>query len=91
MNNYNDGKHDGNIGIKIKLDFNKIKNDAIDFTLGSSDIGTHRGEYEIRVNDDIENIRKYIKEVIVFKEKDTMFNKSIKYLTKYNIKYKLVN
>lgn len=87
---YSDGKHHGNIGVKIKFDFNQMKKDGLKFRKGSEHIGTHAGEEEIRLKqDELENPIKYIKEVIVFKDKEKDYLELSELLDKYNISFKI--
>ena len=90
-NRYSKGKHHGNIGIKIKFDFNQMKRDGLKFIKGSENIGTHSGEDEIRLKQNkIENPIKYIKEIIIFKDKEVDYMKILELLDNNNIDYKLI-
>lgn len=87
-----EGRHHGNVGIKIKFDFNMMKNDGFNFKPGNSKMGTNSGEEELRLLDDeIQNPIKYIKEVIIFTSKDKNYNSLIDLLQNNNIKYRLIN
>ncbi len=91
---YSEGRHSLNSGVKIKLDFDKLKKDNYVFKLGSENHGTHFGEEEIYAKTDaLENIRDYIIEIIILTSKET--NKEIpdklkKYLEKTNIKFTII-
>jgi hypothetical protein len=85
-------RDDENVGIKIKLDFNAMKDDGYNFYIGSGEKGTYTGEYEIRFNGGaIDNVRKYLKEVYVFKDKEEHFKEIINFLDNKNIKYSIIN
>lgn len=88
---HSEGKHHGNIGVKIKFDFNLMKQDGFKFKRGSENMGTHSGEEELRLlKDEITNPIKYIKEVIIFTKKDKDYDKLIVLLEKNKIKYHLI-
>jgi hypothetical protein len=90
-NKYSEGKYHGNIGVKIKFDFNQMKKDGLKFRKGSENMGTHSGEDEIRLMEyELENPIKYIKEIIIFKDKENDYLKLSKLLDNKNIKYKLI-
>lgn len=90
-NKYSEGKHHGNVGVKIKFDFNQMKTDGLKFRKGSENIGTHSGEDEIRLKqDELENPIKYIKEIIIFKDKEQKYLELSNLLTNNSIKHKIV-
>lgn len=94
-NKYSQGRHHGNIGIKIKFDFNEMKKDGLKFKKGSEKMGTYSGEEELRLmQDQLENPIKYIKEIILFKDKEKEFSKLSEKITNLlknkNIKYKII-
>jgi hypothetical protein len=90
-NEYTPGKHHLNVGVKIKFDFNQMKEDGLKFKKGSEHIGTHSGEDEIRLlKDELENPIKYIKEIIIFKDKENNYEIISKLLDIKNIKYKII-
>jgi hypothetical protein len=90
-NEYSKGKHHGNIGVKIKFDFNSMKKDGLKFRKGSENIGTHSGEDEIRLKqDELNNPIKYIKEIIIFKDKEEDYINLSNFLDSKNIKYKII-
>lgn len=90
---YSEGRHHGNTGIKIKFDFGAMKSSGLKFRVGNENIGTHSGEREIRYRgDEIENISKYIVEVIIFKNKikDGSLDNIKSKLDNLRIRYKVV-
>lgn len=90
-NEYSKGKHHGNIGVRIKFDFNQMKKDGLRFRKGSENMGTHSGEEEIRLlKDELENPIKYIKEIIIFKNKEEKYLELSNLLKKTNIKHKVI-
>jgi len=90
-NQYSKGKHHGNIGVKIKFDFNQMKNDGLKFKRGSENIGTHAGEEELFLGkDELHNPMKYVREIIIFKDKESEYLSLSKFLDDKNIKYKIV-
>lgn len=85
---YNKGRNHTNTGIKIKFDFNKMKNDNLKLIKGNENMGTHAGENEIRLKqDELENPIKYITEIIIIKTKDDNYQNIIPLIKKHNIKY----
>lgn len=89
-NKYTKTKDHSNSGVKMKLDYKKMLNDGYKFEIGGEDIGTHAGEEELRLVDkDLENILKYIVEVILFKDKENI-DKAIEILDEKSINYKVV-
>lgn len=90
-NEYSKGKHHGNVGVKLKFDFNKMKSDGLIFKKGSENIGTHSGEDEIRLKqDELKNPFKYIKDIIIFKNKESNFLEVSEILKKQNIKHSII-
>lgn len=90
-NKYSEGKHHKNVGVKIKFDFNQMKTDGLKFRKGSENIGTHAGEDEIRLKqNELDNPIKYIKEIILFKDKEQNYLELLNLLINNNIKYKVV-
>lgn len=90
-NKHYEGRHHGNVGVKIKFDFNQMKGDGLKFKKGSENMGTHSGEDEIRLlKDELENPIKYIKEIIIFKDKENNYELLSKLLNNKNVKYKIV-
>jgi len=90
-NKYSEGKHHGNVGVKIKFDFNQMKKDGLKFRNGSEDIGTHCGEDEIRLKqNELKSPIKYIKEIIIFKDKEKNYLKLSELLDNQNIRYKTI-
>lgn len=88
---YSEGRHHGNAGIKIKFDFNMMKNDGFKFKPGNETMGTNSGEEELRLlKDEIVNPIKYIKEVIIFADKEKNYHMLIELLQNNNIKYHLI-
>ena len=88
---YSKGKNHTNIGIKMKFDFNLMKQDKLKFRSGNENMGTSSGENEIRLMiDELENPIKYISEVIVFKSKEENYQEAIEILNNYKIKNRLV-
>jgi len=88
---YTQGKNHTNVGVKMKFDFNMMKNDGFKFRKGSEFIGTHYGEEEIRLkSDELENVKKYLVEVILFEDKDLNYASAIPLLEENGIKYKIV-
>ena len=58
-----------------------MKTDGLKFRKGSENIGTHSGEDEIRLRqDELENPIKYIKEIIIFKDKEQKISRIIKFI-----------
>lgn len=88
------GRTHKNIDVKIKLDFNKMKENGVKYKLGDDNKGTHYGEQEIMIHSKyLTNIEIYIKEVILFKEKSE--NLGLLYgvtdiLKEKNIKYRVI-
>lgn len=90
-NEYSKGRNHTNTGVKIKLDFNKLKSNGYKFKVGNEYMGTHEGEEEIRyLGDEINNITNYIIEVILFREKESNIDEVENILKLKNIKYKIV-
>lgn len=90
-NKYSKGRHYGNIGVKMKFDFNKMKNDGLKFKIGSEDLGTYAGEDEIRLlKNELNNPLKYLVEIIIFKDKEDNYLELSKLLNSKNIKHKIV-
>jgi hypothetical protein len=90
-NEYGEGRHHGNIGIKMKFDFNKMKEDGLKFIKGSEDLGTHLGEDELRLKqDELKNPIKYIKEIIIFEDKEKKYLELSNLLTSHNILHKIL-
>ena len=90
-NEYGEGRHSGNVGVKIKFDFDKMKKDGFNFKKGSEYMGTHGGEEEIRLRMDIfENPIKYIKEIIILKDKEKNYESLSELLNSKNISNKVV-
>lgn len=88
---YSKGRHHGNIGVKMKFDFKKMKSDGMKFKGGSEDMNTHAGEDEIRLMvDDFHNPLNYIVEIIVFKNKESNYTELSNVLKSLNIKHKIV-
>lgn len=88
---YSEGRHHGNVGVKMKFDFNQMKRDGLKFKRGSEDMGTTRGEDEIRLRqDELEDVTKYIKEIIIFKDKEKDYLKLSEILDKNNISHKII-
>jgi hypothetical protein len=86
-----EGVHNNNVGIKMKFDFNKMKADGLKFIKGSENLGTHAGEEELKLRKyELNDVKKYILEVIVFKNKEKKYKEAIELLNKHNIKNKLV-
>jgi hypothetical protein len=89
-NEYSKGRDHTNTGVKIKLDFNLLKSDGYKFKQGNEDMGTHEGEAEIRFwGEEINNITKYIVEVIILKNKESNYEELETLLHEKNIKYKI--
>jgi hypothetical protein len=80
-------------GIKMKLDFNKIKSDNYKYVLGDMDIGTVKAENEIRILGELKNVKKYLISVEVYPNKlsakQESFKQAIELLKKHNIKYRI--
>ena len=93
-NKFDGGKHFKNVAIKIKYDFNEIKRDGHRYVKGGEDIGTSPGEEEIRiVGSEFENPIKYIREVIIFRQKEPnpeLIEQAVDALNKNNIKHRIV-
>ncbi|TXG75751.1 hypothetical protein E6Q11_06840 [Candidatus Dojkabacteria bacterium] len=90
-NEYSKGRHHGNVGVKIKFDFDEMKNDGLKFRKGSENIGTHSGEDEIRLREDeLENPIKYIKEIIIFKDKEKTYLALSNLLTRNGVRHRVV-
>lgn len=90
-NEYSKGRNHTNTGVKIKLDFDLLKSDGYKFKQGNENIGTNEGEEEIRYRgDEINNISKYIVEIIIFKNKESNFNEIETILREKGIKYKII-
>lgn len=88
---YSEGRNHNNTGIKIKLNMNLMKGDGYKFRIGGEGMGTHDGEEELRLKvDEIPNISKYIKEVIIFKNKEKNYDEIASLLTDKNIPFKLI-
>ena len=52
---------------------------------------THAGEEEIRLRqDELDNVSKYIKDIVIFKDKEKDYIFLSKFLQDQNIKHKLV-
>lgn len=88
------GKTYKNVGIKIKFDFIKMKNDGLKFIRGNDFTGTHAGEEEVRLKSNgLDNPLKYIIEVIILKNKikdEIYFEILIDELNGKNIPYKII-
>lgn len=88
-----EGRDYKNSGVKIKFDFNKLKERGYKFRTGTEDIGTHSGEEELRLKqDELPHVSDYIVEVIIIGSKErnnNMIRTAIQYMDKLNIKYKL--
>lgn len=90
-NEYSKGRNHTNTGVKIKLDFDLLKSDGYKFKQGNENIGTNEGEEELRYRgDEINNISKYIVEIIIFKNKESNFNEIETILREKGIKYKII-
>jgi hypothetical protein len=92
-NEYTKRKDHTNLSVKIKLDFNKIKKDGLEFELGSAQTGTVAGEKEIIIIDPINDVLKYLIEIIIIKDKEDNKNDLISLvnlLKSKNIKYHLI-
>lgn len=90
-NEYSEGKHNGNVGVKIKFDFNKMKKDGLKFKIGSENIGTLPGENELRLKqNELSDPLKYISEIIIFKNKEKNYRELSSILKTKNIKFKIV-
>jgi len=85
---YSKGKTHENIGIRIKFDYNLMKQNKIKFKKGNEDLGTHEGEEELRCMDfEIPEIQQYIIEVAIFKNKEPKYTQLIQILENMKIKY----
>lgn len=90
-NEYSEGKDYRNIGVKIKFDYNLMKKDKLKFKYGHENIGTHAGEEEIRLmQSELINPMKYIKEIIVFKNKEKNYAKLIDFLNSKHVLHKSI-
>lgn len=90
-NEYTKPRNYTNIGIKMKFDFTQMKKDGYKFIKGNDELGTYPGEEEIAlINSNLENVIKYLKEVIIFKNKVDNISELVKLLNKFNIKYIIV-
>jgi hypothetical protein len=90
-NKYSKGRHHGNVGVKIKFDFNEMKNDGLKFKKGSENLGTHGGEEELRlITYELNNPIKYIKEIILFKDKEENYLELSNILKNKNINFKVI-
>ena len=79
-----------NVGVRIKLDYHKMKNDGLKFKLGDESIGTTWGEEEIRLlKTELENPFKYVVEIAIFKDKESKYEALVNYLEKKNINFKV--
>lgn len=88
---YSQGKYHKNIGVKIKFDFNMMKKDGLKFKAGTENMGTHPGEEELRLlQNELDNPIKYIKEVIIFSNKEKRYKELSKLLNDFQIKNKIV-
>lgn len=90
---YSKGRYAGNTGIKMKFDFDKMKGDGLKFKRGSEGIGTHSGENEILyLGDEIDNISKYLIEIIIFRDKidGDNLDEIVKEVDRLGIRYKIV-
>lgn len=88
---YQDGKHWQNVGIRLKLNFKLMKDDGLPFKVGNEHMGTHVGEYEVRLRqDELDNLSKYLIEIAVFKDKEKNYVEIIKTLQSKNIKFILI-
>lgn len=88
---HSEGRHHKNIGVKIKFDFNQMKADGLKFKTGGEFMDTHAGEEEIRLKqDELDNVSKYIKDIVIFKDKEKDYILLSKFLQDRNIKHKLV-
>lgn len=77
--------------ILVYFNLNKMKKDGLKFRKGSENIGTHSGEDEIRLKqDELENPIKYIKEIIIFKDKEKDYLKLTNLLDSNSLNYKLI-
>lgn len=90
-NRYSKGRDYRNVGVKIKFDFTQMKEDGLIFKQGSEGMGTHAGEEEIRLkSDQLENPLKYVKEIIIIKDKEQDYLKISEFLNSKNIDHKVV-
>ena len=88
---YSEGKNHLNTGIKMKFDFNLMKSDNLRFRAGNENMGTHAGEEEIGLmSDELNNVKKYLVEVIIFKQKEKNYKLAEELLKKEGIKYRVV-
>jgi hypothetical protein len=88
---YSEGRHTKNVGIKIKFDFDAMKNSGLKFKVGSEGLGTNHGEEELRLMKyELKNPIRFIKEIIIFKEKEKNYIKVSELLDSKHIKYKIV-
>jgi hypothetical protein len=91
-NEYSEGRTYKNVPCRLKFDFNKMKNNGLNFVLGNEDMGTYYGEFEIRLPKlELNNIDKYLLEVAIFKNKakyinETNLNELKEYLSNKGIK-----
>jgi hypothetical protein len=87
------GTNDLRCGIKMKLDFNKIKADRYEYILGDGDIGTVTAENEIRIRGHLNDVKKYLLTVEVFPNKlaknEEEYTKAVEFLKQHNIKYRV--
>jgi hypothetical protein len=86
-------RNDKRCGIKMKLDFGKMKEDGYSYLLGGHEIGTEDGENEIRITTPVTDIRKYLLVVEVYPNKIVFngenYKRVIKYLKDNNIPYRI--
>ena len=88
---YSDGVTYRNVGIRLKFDFNKMKNDGFKFKRGNENIGSHYGEFEIRLRkDELPNISKYLVNITIIKDKEKNYLALIDFLDSHNIKYNTI-
>ena len=68
-----------------------MKEDGLKFKIGSENMGTHSGEDELRLMvDELDNPIKYIKDIIIFKDKEEKYIELSNLLKNKNINHKIV-
>jgi hypothetical protein len=86
-----DYRGDGNVGVKIKFNFKLMKDDGIKFYVDGLHDSKKPGEFELRTHDEIDNIKKYIIGIFIFKDKEENFIELTNFLNQRKIKYIIVN
>ena len=72
-----EGRTHRNTPVRLKFDYNKMKNSGLKFVAGDEDIGTYYGEFEIRLPKlELTHIDNYLLEVAIFKSKTKDFKES---------------